>query len=71
MIKKILPHLIIIFISLILTIIFTWPFASKLSSFFYDRGDYPVSLSILSYNEQAFKSGKIFDGKYLLATEVR
>ncbi|MDO8638126.1 MAG: hypothetical protein Q7R43_01005 [Candidatus Daviesbacteria bacterium] len=63
MIQKIFPHLLIILISIILTIIFTWPFATKLSSFFYDRGDYPVSLSILSYNQEAFKSGKIFNSK--------
>src|SRR3989344_3055744 len=61
MIKKILPHLLIILISIILTIIFTWPFASKLNSFYYDRGDYQTSGAILSYNAHSIKTGKIFN----------
>lgn len=54
----------VVFISILLTTIFTWPYASKLGSFFYDRGDYPISGSILSYTEQSIRSGKIFTPEY-------
>ncbi len=53
-----------ILLSIFLTTILTWPLAIKLNDFYYDRGDYPVSGSILAYNAEAIKSGLIFTEEY-------
>lgn len=61
--KKILPHLLVILISILLTIIFTWPFAKYLGTYYYDRGDYQLSGATLSYNAYSIKTGKIFNSE--------
>lgn len=54
-------HFVIIILSLILTAIFTWPFISKLNTFFYDNGEYQLSTSIMAYNASSILSGKVFN----------
>lgn len=56
-------HFFIIILSFILTAIFTWPFISKLDTFFYDDGEYQLSASIMAYNSSSISSGKIFNRK--------
>lgn len=59
--KKIKNHLLIIILGITLTIIFTWPFVTKLTTFYIDSGDYAFNSSMLWYNQNAIKTGKIFN----------
>lgn len=52
---------IIIISGFIITALLTWPFITKVSSYYKDSGDYAVLGSLLRYNQQAFVSGLIFD----------
>lgn len=62
--KKVYYFLSIILIGVFATVIFTWPFASYINSFYYDRGDYQLSGATLSFNEHALRTGKIFDRNF-------
>lgn len=59
--KLLFPQLSIVFVGILLTAIFTWPYILNLGTFYYDHGDFPVSGSILAYNEQALRTGSIFN----------
>jgi hypothetical protein len=61
LIKKYYKYIFIIFFSVFLTALFTWPFILKISSFYTDFGDYPSGASALWYNYQSITSGKIFN----------
>ena len=61
--KKLKEHLIIIGIAIFLTTILTWPFALNLGSYYTDQGDYSLGGSVLWYNSESLKTGKIFDQK--------
>lgn len=61
--------LLVIVIAIILTVIFTWPFASKLNIFYPDFDEYAISGSILSYTRQAIISGKIFTPDFFNGNE--
>lgn len=54
-------HLLLVVTSFTICTIFTWPFVANLKNFYYDRGDYQVSGSILAYNEYSIRTGKIFN----------
>lgn len=45
----------------VFTAVFTWPYILKLPTFYYDRGDFPVSGSILLYNFNSIISGRILN----------
>lgn len=53
--------LLILFLSIVFTILFTWPFATKLGSFYSDSGDYPFNGWLLWYNYDSIVSGRIFN----------
>lgn len=50
-------------LGILLTIILTWPFVTKISTYFKDSGDYAFDSSMLYYNQQAIKTGLIFNQK--------
>lgn len=58
---KIKFHLIIIALAILLAVIFTWPFAANLNSYYTDDGDYALAGSVLWWNQDSFKTGRIFD----------
>lgn len=60
-IKKLLS---VLLLAIVLTVIFTWPFSRYLGSYYYDRGDYALTGFLISWNENAILSGKIFDKEY-------
>ncbi|MFH0936769.1 MAG: hypothetical protein V1808_00540 [Candidatus Daviesbacteria bacterium] len=51
-------------ISFLLTVIFTWPFVTKIPTFYYERGDYQLTGAFLAYNESQLRNGKIFEQNY-------
>lgn len=61
--KKIRVTILVVLVGVVLTAAFTWPFVTKLKTFYYDRGDYPISGSILAYNEHSILTGNILDRK--------
>lgn len=61
LIKKIFYHSVIFFIAIITTIIFTWPFLTKLTSYYLDESDYALNGWILWYNQDSLRSGRIFN----------
>lgn len=58
MFKKISTIFILGFLS---TTIITWPFITKLSSYYSDWGDYPLNGWLLWYTEQSIVTGRIFN----------
>lgn len=60
-IKKLLS---VLLLAIVLTAIFTWPFSRYLGSYYYDRGDYALTGFLISWNENAILSGKLFDKEY-------
>lgn len=59
--NKLSEFVLITFIATILSVTITWPFAAHLATFYTDQGDYALGGSVLWYNQDAIKSGKIFD----------
>ncbi|HBL51713.1 MAG: hypothetical protein A3D24_02550 [Candidatus Blackburnbacteria bacterium RIFCSPHIGHO2_02_FULL_39_13] len=53
--------IIAIVLGIVLTVVFTWPFAIKLATYYEDLGDYSLNGSMFSYNEYSFRTGKIFN----------
>lgn len=51
----------IIILGFLFTTIITWPFITKLSSYYSDWGDYPLNGWILWYTEQSIVTGRIFN----------
>lgn len=62
--KRILNAVLLFLGSVLLTALFTWPFAAKLFTFYPDYGrfgDYTFSGAMLWYNQEAIRTGKIFN----------
>lgn len=59
--KIFLRHLIPVVVGIALTLILTWPFPAKLSTYYKDSGDYAFDGSMLYYNQEAIRTGKILD----------
>lgn len=63
--KKLYPKLkfvlLLFLIGVVLTAAFTWPYITKLTTFYYDRGDYQLTGGALAYNEFSIRTGKIFN----------
>lgn len=58
--------LIVLFASVFTTVVFTWPFAAKVTTFYPDYGrfgDYIYAGSVLWYNQKAILTGKILNQK--------
>lgn len=55
--------LILFFVGFVIAAILTWPFITKLGTFYKDGEDYSVFASVLHYNLQSFSSGLVFDWK--------
>lgn len=66
MLKTVKDPLLILLTGIILTVIFTWPFTTKLQNFYYDNGDYAVSGSIMWYIQDSIKTGNILNQKEFL-----
>ncbi|MBI2017791.1 hypothetical protein HYS92_01950 [Candidatus Daviesbacteria bacterium] len=61
--KKIKPHLLVIVLAVISTAILTWPLLPNITSYYTDQGDYPLAGSVLWYNADSIKTGRIFTPK--------
>lgn len=59
--KKYRYILLIVALGIILTSIFTWPFVLNIASYYTDQGDYATHGSILWYNQDSIKTGRIFN----------
>jgi len=67
MIKKII---FILSLGVLFTAAFTWPFVSKIASYYSDSGDYPLTGWMLWYNFQHLKNLSIFSaGQYFNASQ--
>lgn len=53
----------IILLAILLTAVFTWPFILNIGSFYTDQGDYATHGSILWWNQDSIKTGRIFNQK--------
>lgn len=60
-IKPIFHPLIILILGVFLATAVTWPFAAKLSTYYQDSGDYAFDGTMLWYNQESIKTGKIFN----------
>lgn len=59
--NKLTEFLLVTFIATTLSVIITWPFAKHMTNYYPDQGDYALGGSVLWYNQESIKSGKIFD----------
>lgn len=57
--KKVLPIIIAVF----LTVVLTWPLLPNITSFYSDQGDYPLNGAVLWYNYDSIATGRIFSPK--------
>ncbi len=55
--------ILVLLLAFLLTIILTWPFFINLTSYYTDQGDYPLAGSVLWYNQDSIKTGRIFNQK--------
>lgn len=61
--NKICSFILILLVAIIFATILTWPFATKLTTFYIDSGDYAFNGSMLFYNQSALRTGEIFNQK--------
>lgn len=52
---------IVLGIALLLTTIMTWPFLPNIASYYPDQGDYALAGSVLWWNQDSIKTGRIFN----------
>lgn len=55
--------LIILALAVLLSIILSWPLVANIASYYSDQGDYALGGSILWYNQDSIKTGRIFHPK--------
>ena len=59
-----MPKFLLAFVTgVLLTIVFTWPFALNLASYYTDQGDYATHGSIFWWNQDSIKTGRILSSR--------